>query len=765
MKTNLPVLILNNVPFLPTSEINLEFDDELSKNLIDESEMFHESRVLVITKDSSNTNLIIKKLPKIGTVSKIKRKLELPNGKFRIILKGLKRACVIEYLSNNNTNIEALIEDIKDNKIDAEINNVVIQKLIQELTNYVEDVSTVSNSILSLVNKKNNLSEVTDIIVSNLQFTNEQKLKYLFEIDPLKRTELILNDIYKEKKLYDIEKSIDIKIQGDIEQEQKEFYIKEKIKLLEKELNNSKEYNDEISLLKSKLNRLNAPSKVKNKIFYEIDRYENMNPSSLELSFTKKYIDYMLSLPWNIKTKDEEDLNKVKVFLDKTHYGLDEVKNRILEFLAIKKISKNIQTPIICLVGPPGVGKTTIAKSIADSMNRKFCKISVGGVDDEAIIKGHVRTYLGSSPGKIISGIKDAQSSNPVFLIDEIDKMSSSYKGDPVSALLEVLDATQNKYFKDNYIEEEYDLSNVLFILTANNIDMLPRALKDRLEIININGYTIIEKINIIRKYVFPKLCDDYKLKEVKTSENELIKIIKYYTHETGIRQLTRLIDKIVRNQLVKKVTNSKDLIINIKNSDKYLGKININCNYINNVKGVVNCLSVGENGGDIVQIESNFYKGNGSIILTGLIGDEVRESAAISLSYIKANNKLFNIDYKDFSNDIHINFLNNNLLKEGPSGGVAITTSIISLLSNLIIPDFIAFTGEITLNGSIQKVGSIKEKIIGAYTNNIKELFIPSSNLLDIEDLPKEVISKIKIIPVASYIEIYKYLKEKKYV
>ena len=763
MKTNLPVLVLNNMPFLPTSEITLEFDDETSKNLIDESEMFHESRVLVIVKVSDEKNLIIKNLPRIGTISKIKRKLELPNGKFRIVLKGLKRANVIEYLSTNNTNIEALIDDIDTYKIDNETNNVVIQKLTQELTKYVEDVSTVSNSILSLISKKNNLSDITDLIVNNLQFNNNQKLKYLFEINPIKRTELILNDIYKEKQLYDIEKKIDIKIQEDIEKDQKDYYIKEKIKLLQDELSNNAESEGEISLLKSKLNRLNAPSKVKNKIFYEISRYESMNPSSLELSFTKKYIDYMLSIPWNVKTKDEEDISKVKKYLEKTHYGLSEVKNRILEYLAIKKISKNTQTPIICLVGPPGVGKTTIAKSIADSMNRKFCKISVGGVDDEAIIKGHVRTYLGSSPGKIIAGIKDAQSSNPVFLIDEIDKMSSNYKGDPVSALLEVLDSTQNKYFKDNYIEEEYDLSNVLFILTANDINILPKAFKDRLEIININGYTIIEKINIIKKYVFPKLCEDYKLKDIKISENELIKLIKDYTHETGVRQLTRLIDKITRNQIVKKVTDNKALVINIKNVEKYLGQKSIHNDLINNCIGVVNCLSVGVTGGDIVQVESGYYKGNGSVIITGLIGDSVRESSTISISYIKSNYKLFNIDYKMFSNDIHINFLNNDLLKDGTSGGVAITTSIISLLSNLRVSSDIAFTGEITLNGNIQRVGSIKEKIIGAYANNIKVIFIPESNVVDIQDLPADILNKIKIIPVSKYVDIYKYIKEKK--
>ena len=486
-----------------------------------------------------------------------------------------------------------------------------------------------------------------------------------------------------------------------------------------------------------------------------------MSNISPELSVVRNYIETMISLPWGIYTEDIEDLSLIKEYLDKTHYGLDEIKDRIIEYLAIKKHSSMLKSPILCLVGPPGVGKTTLAYSIAKSMNRNFVKISVGGVDDEAIIKGHIRTYLGATCGKIIDGIKRAKSSNPVFLIDEIDKMSSNYKGDPNSALLEVLDPNQNKYFKDNYIEEEFDLSKVIFITTANDINDIPLTLRDRLEIINIKYYTEYEKVEIVKKYLIPSICKNHGINNIKISDENIINIIRHYTKESGLRQLERMISKIVRKIVMDSLLSSKRASKTVSNIKKYLGEYIYDTNNTINDIGVVNGLAYSTYGGDVIQVETTYYDGEGNITITGDLGNTMLESAKVALSYIKANYKEFNIDKKIFKSDIHINVPNSKIKKDGPSAGVTITTSIISSLSNFKISNEVAMTGEITLRGNVLKVGGIKEKIMGAYINNIKIVFIPFSNMNDLNKIPNDIKDKMTFVPVKNYKEIYNYLKK----
>jgi len=622
-----------------------------------------------------------------------------------------------------------------------------------------------SNSLLSLISDTTDLNKITDIIVNYLPVEISKKLEYLLEINPIKRVEMILEDMYKEEQLFNIEKNIDTKVKKELDNDEKNFYLKEKIKLLKSELGEISPKEEEIELLRKNVDELDASEDVKNKILYEIERYENMSSMSPEVGIVRNYIDFMINLPWNNKTTDIEDFKLIKDSLDKSHYALDEVKQRIIEYLAVKKYSEKVDTPIICLVGPPGVGKTTLAFSIAESIGRKFVKVSVGGVDDEAIIKGHIRTYIGSSPGKIIDGIRRAKSSNPVFLIDEIDKMSSNYKGDPRSALLEVLDSNQNKFFKDHYLEEEYDLSNVLFITTANNIDSIPQELKDRLEIININGYTELEKLEIVKTHLIPVICKRHGIGNIKISDSQILDIIRYYTKESGIRELERLISKIVRKIVTDKVISNKRMVLTIKNIEDYLGKKIFEKEEIISEVGIVNSLVYTSFGGDITQVEVNHYEGNGNIILTGSLGDVILESAKIALSYIKANYKLFNIDYNIFKDDIHINIPNIAIKKEGPSAGISITTALISALSNLSVSKNIAFTGEITLRGNIIKIGGLKEKVIGAYINNIDTIFIPHSNISDLDSIPLEIKDKIKFIPVKKYEEVYKFLKEVSYV
>lgn len=763
MKYNLPVILLNGTILMPEDEIKLEFSDELSKNIIDESEYFHNNKVFIATKISLEENIVLKDLPFIGTIAKITRKLELPNGKIRVVLKGIERAKVIEYLNPNKNEIEAFVSSFDKEKISSEMKDGIIRKLLMELDNYIKKVPYMSNSLLSRISDLKDLSKITDIIVCNLPLDNTKKLRYLLESSSVKRTEMILEDMYKEEQLFNIEKNIDTKVKKELDKDQKDFYLKEKIKLLKKELGQISPKEEEITILKQKIDKLNVNNKIKNKILYELDRYENMSNISPELSIVRNYIDLMINLPWNIETKDIEDINVIKESLDESHYGLDEVKRRIIEYLVVKKFSKNVESPIICLVGPPGVGKTTLAYSIAKSMGRKFVKVSVGGVDDEAIIKGHIRTYLGSTYGKIIDGIKRAQSSNPVFLIDEIDKMCSNYKGDPNSALLEVLDINQNKYFKDNYVEEEYDLSKVLFVTTANDISLIPLALRDRLEVINIEGYTEYEKLAITRKYLIPTICENHGIKEIKISDDEILKIIRNYTKESGVRELERMISKIARKIIMNKVITNKRLSLNVNDVEKYLGKsIYDDSTFVDDI-GVVNALACTNYGGDVIQIETNYYEGNGNLIVTGALGEVMVESSKIALSYIKANYKLFNIDKKIFENDIHINVPNIALKKEGPSAGITIATSIISALTNLNINNKVAMTGEITLRGNVLRVGGLKEKIIGAYINNINTIFIPHSNVCDLDTIPMEIKNKIKFIPVKKYDEVFNYLKENK--
>jgi len=761
MKYNLPVILLRGTVLIPQNELKLEFDDEFSKNIMDEAEIFHDNKVLIVTMPTIEENIIISDLPRIGTVAEITRKLELPNGKVRVVLKGRSRASVIEYLNPSPDIIESIINIVPKEKISDQVKDGILRKLNTELNIYIEKVPYISNSFLSLISDTDDLNVITDIIVNHMPLENKRLFEYLMQPKCIKRAEMILEDIYKQEKMFNIEKNIDTKVKKELEQDEKNFYIKEKIKQLQGELGELSPKEEEVKKLKEQVKELNVKDSIKEKINYEVDRYENMSSMSPEISIIRNYIEIMLNLPWNKSTDDIEDLNIIKDNLDKSHYDLNEVKTRIIEYLAVKRQSNEVDTPIICLVGPPGVGKTTLAYSIAKSIGRKFVKISVGGVDDEAIIKGHIRTYIGSTPGKIIDGIKRARSSNPVFLIDEIDKMSSNYKGDPSSALLEVLDSNQNKYFKDNYVEEEFDLSSVLFITTANDVNSIPEALKDRLEIININGYTEIEKVEISKKYLIPIICEKHGIKNIKISDEEILNIIRFYTKESGLRELNRMLSKIVRKVVTNKILGQKRINLTINNIEEYLGKkIYENDEIISDI-GIVNGLAYTVSGGDILPIEVNFYEGDSNLILTGSMGEVMLESSRIALSYIKANYKLFGIDYNIFKNDIHINIPNIAIKKEGPSAGIAITTCLISALSNFKVSSNIAFTGEITLRGNILKVGGIKEKIIGAYINNIDTIFIPFSNLSDLEDIQEEIKNKINFIPVKKYEEVYRYLKE----
>lgn len=757
---NLSVIVLKGLVLLPNSEIRLEFSDDTSKSLIDIATIFHDDKILVanaFNKDNSDIN----NLDKIGVLGLIKNKIILPSGKTRVTIEGIKRVSVDEYIKVDEL-IEATAIDI-EYEIDDDILNATRRKIKYELKKCIDLVPTVSNGVLSRIDNIESLSLMIDIIVTYIPISKKRLCEYANTSDVIKRSEMLLYDLYKEKELYEIEKNLDTKVKEVLESREKEYILKEKLKVIKEEIGDYSYKTEEINKLRLKLNKLDASNYIKNIINKEINRLDNIPDNSPDISSIRNYINYMLELPWNKTTKDLTDLKIISDNLNKTHYALNDVKNRIIEYLAVKKNNPNINSPIICLVGPPGVGKSTLAKSIADSINRKFIKISVAGITDEAEIIGHMRSYVNATPGKIVTSLIKCKTSNPVILIDEIDKIGSNYKGNPIDTLLDILDSNQNNSFIDNYINTEIDLSKVLFIVTANNIDNVPMPLKDRLEIINIEGYSEYEKLDIAKNYLIPNNLDIHNI-DINIKDEVILDIIRNYTREYGVRELERNISKICRKVVTKVLKDNIDINtikINTNSISDYLGKSINKVSHIDTQVGVVNGLSCTSYGGDILPIEVNYYKGRGKLILTGSLGDIIKESATIALSYIKANYKKFNIRYEDLiNNDIHIHIPSGSVSKEGPSAGVALTSSIISAFSHMKIDSSIAMTGEITLRGNILPVGGIKEKSMGAIMNNIKTMFIPYDNLDNLDDIEEDIKNKINYIPVKNYMDIYKEIK-----
>lgn len=545
IKTKLPVIVLRNLVLLPHGEIKLEISNTDDKNIIDNSIKYHDNYVILVSaKGLINENIELTELPNVGIIGKITSNFELPNNHIRINIEGINRANIFNYIDNKNSNLEAVIGPISIDEIDKDEEEANLRLLKREFAGYISISPNISNNIIIKLNEETNLDKLTDKIANMIPFNFENKNKYIYEFNSVKRSDMLIKQIAEEKNISYIERKIEEKVKRELDKSQQEFILKEKIKAIKEELGETDNKDEEISDLKNKIENLNAPSNIKEKLLKEVNKYEMMSLVSPELSIVKNYIDTVLSLPFGIYTKDLKNIQKIEEELDKTHYGLKDVKNRILEYIAVKELTNDIKSPIICLVGPPGVGKTSLAYSISQALHRNFVKISVGGVNDEAEIIGHRRTYIGSKPGRIIEGLIKAKSSNPVFLIDEIDKMTKDIKGDPSSCLLEVLDPEQNSTFYDNYIEEAFDLSKVMFILTANSLLDIPYALRDRLEIINLTSYTTFEKLDIVKNYMFSKLLKEHGLtKNNLIIDDETINfIIKHYTKEAGVRELERVL-------------------------------------------------------------------------------------------------------------------------------------------------------------------------------------------------------------------------------
>ncbi len=767
IKSNLPVILLKNLVLFPYQEVRVEIKSEISKKVTEISKLYHDSEVLIVCP----LNVLEEKpdtsdLPKIGVVGKIKSVIELPNGNMRVIIAGLYRVKVISYVnySSEKEILDSIITSLEFS--DSEIESSAYQrKLVTEIESYVNKNPFVTNAIMSQIKSDISLDKLTDLIANFLPLSFEKKLNLMLDGSPVSRAKTLIKELAIESAVIDLEGHIEAEIKKGLDETQKEFILKEKLKVIKDELGTSNGKDDDAEFLREKINTGIFPDRIKTKLLSELERYASSSEMSADSGIIRNYIEYLLSIPWNKETKDEKDLIKIEKKLNANHYGMQTAKDRIIEYMAVKSITNDGPSPIICLVGPPGVGKTTFAESISYALNRNFVKISLGGMSDSAELVGHRRAYIGSNPGKIISSLIKCKSNNPVFLLDEVDKLKKDYKGDPASTLLDILDVTQNKRFVDNYIDEEVDLSKILFILTANDISSIPTPLLDRMEVINLTGYSDSEKLLIAENYVIPSIVKKHNLKNniIKIETSAIIKIIKDYTNEAGVRELERCINKVIRKVITEHIKSSRKIVsVRIKDSDlpHYLDKELYSNKKVHEIKtpGIVRAVACNSSGGTVIDIECSSFKGDGKMTFTGSLGDVTKESIEVAISYIKSNSKYFKIDEDFFlENDLHVHFTENACFKDGPSAGMAITTAILSLLKKKVISDAISMTGEITLKGDILQVGGIKDKAIACLRHKIKTFYIPEDNANDVQWLDDDLANNIEFQTISNYKDLYK--------
>ena len=752
----LPVLVCKGFVIFPEATSTIYAERSFSKTATKISLDKFEGYVVVVTQKSESkvSDFSYEDISSTGTLCRISSSSGNTTLKLRLI--GLERIKIesLEYNDIDKTyyaNVSLFSDILGDERKEEKLVQTILDKIEKQSGLYFNNSD--GYKLISQLSSGVNALKLSYALSQLLAFPTKIKLELLEAKDVNDRLQLILNNLdYISQDLL-IEQEIQNELQKSASKNQREYILREKMRIIKEELNDDPELTDQENINK-KLEEGNYPPNIKQKIKEEIKRFNMMPQASLEASLIKNYIDIMFSIPWDEKTVDNDDLNNVQHILDEDHYGLDKVKKRIIEYLAVKQKTGNLKAPILCFYGPPGVGKTSLGRSIARALGRKFVKSSLGGVSDEAEIRGHRRTYVGSMPGRIIQGMRKAKTTNPVFLLDEIDKIGSSYKGDPSSALLEVLDPEQNFAFNDNYIEEPYDLSNVLFICTANYLGNIPEPLRDRLELIEVNSYTLIDKMHIAKEHLIKKEMDANGLKEsdIQFEDDALAYIIERYTREAGVRELERKISSICRRVVVNLVSKKRKTkeIITIKKVKEYLGTeiFDSTAKEKGAQVGVVTGLAYTEFGGDILPIEVNNFPGKGNLVLTGKLGDVMKESCSIAYDYIKANAKKYGIDDEVFAkNDLHIHFPEGAVPKDGPSAGCAITVAIISCLTNHPVSGDIAMTGEVTLRGKALAIGGLREKSLAALRSGIKKIIIPSENKKHVSELPKEVKDNLEII------------------
>ncbi len=749
----LPVIPLRGVNIFPYMVLHFDVGREKSVAAVEEAMSTDQKIFLVAQRDAKVEEPSADEIYNIGTICHIKQFVKLPGDQLRVLVEGEQRGRLSNFADEKGMfygDIE-ILEDIScQEENECEAYKKLIDKAFDE---YLELSGESLNEIFTELEEESGLGRYCDIIGAFLMLKTETKQELIEIVDVKERLEKLLLIIKNEIEVLKIEKAIGSKIKNKVNKVQKEFYLREQLKVIQEELGEDDEESKELKQYEERIYKAKLSKEAKDKVLYEFNRLKSTGVGSQESAVIKTYLDWVLDLPWNKFTKDNLDIKNAREVLDKEHYGLEDVKERIIEYLAVRKISKTLKGPILCLVGPPGVGKTSIAKSVANSLGRKFVRMSLGGVKDEAEIRGHRKTYVGAIPGRIIYSMKQAGYRNPLFLLDEIDKMGADFKGSLADALLEVLDSEQNSTFRDHYLELDFDLSKVLFITTANSLEGISRPLLDRMEIIEVSGYTTEEKFQIAKAHLLPKLLKEHNVEDGKLliQDNAISTLVENYTRETGVRTLERKIASVIRKGITELVEKDKNkIIINSNLVKKYLGPVIYTYDDLDKEDkiGVVTGLAWTGYGGDTLPVEVTVMEGDGKLQLTGQLGDVMKESAKAGFSYVRANADKYEID-KDFhkKKDIHIHIPEGAIPKDGPSAGVTMVTAMISALSGRKVNHKVAMTGEITLTGRVLPIGGLKEKSLAAYRMGIKTVIIPKDNKKDLENVPKAVKSKIKFI------------------
>lgn len=762
-KRDIPLLPLRGLLVYPSMVLHLDVGREKSIKALERA-MVDDNIILLATQEEVQIEEPdAEQIYNIGTVARVKQMLKLPNGTIRVLVEGLQRAKIEEYKSKDEFFVVGISylqeEEANENELDA-----LMRAVLAHFEQYIKLSKKVSPETLSSVSDIEEPGRLADVIASHLPIKMKDKQEILEATNIQRRLELLLGLLNNEREVLELERKINQRVKKQMEKTQKEYYLREQMKAIQKELGDKEGRAGEIEELRAQLDKSDAPERIRTKIEKELDRLEKMPSTSAEGSVIRTYIDTLLALPWTKKTIDNLDIKHAEDVLNEDHYGLEKPKERVLEYLAVQKLVNKMRGPILCLVGPPGVGKTSLAKSIARALEREFVRISLGGVRDEAEIRGHRRTYVGALPGRIIQGMKQAGTINPVFLLDEIDKLASDFRGDPSSALLEVLDPNQNDKFSDHYVEETYDLTNVMFITTANSVHSIPRPLLDRMETITISGYTELEKLNIMKGYLLPKQLEDHGLGKDKLSVNDeaQLKIIRQYTRESGVRNLNREVANICRKAAKMIVSGEKKrVVVTPKTVETLLGKPRYRFGLAEkeNQIGAVTGLAWTETGGDTLNIEVSILPGKGKLTLTGQLGDVMKESAQAAFSYIRSRANELGID-PDFheKNDIHIHVPEGAIPKDGPSAGITMATALVSALLQTPVRKEVGMTGEITLRGRVLPIGGLKEKSLSAHRAGLTTVIIPKENEKDIEDIPESVRKDLKFIPVTHLDEVLKH-------
>ncbi|MGZ0042601.1 endopeptidase La [Paenibacillus ottowii] len=758
-----PLLPLRGLLVYPSMVLHLDVGREKSVKALEKA-MVEDNLILLCSQSEVNIEEPTQEdIFRVGTVAKVRQMLKLPNGTIRVLVEGLERAEIIQY-TDNEEYYEVMAKELHEAEIVQPETDALMRTVLTQFEHYINLSKKVTPETLAAVSDIEEPGRLADVITSHLTLKIKEKQDILETIDVTQRLEKLLDILNNEREVLELERKINQRVKKQMEKTQKEYYLREQMKAIQKELGEKEGRAGEVEELRNQLSERELPVPVKEKVEKEIDRLEKMPASSAEGGVIRNYVDWLLSLPWNKFTDDDLDIAKAEEILNHDHYGLDKPKERVLEYLAVRKLVKTIKGPILCLVGPPGVGKTSLARSIAKSMGREFVRISLGGVRDEAEIRGHRRTYVGAMPGRIIQGMKTAGTSNPVFLLDEIDKMASDFRGDPSAALLEVLDPEQNNTFSDHFVELPFDLSNVMFVTTANAAHNIPRPLMDRMETLYIPGYTELEKLEIANRYLLPKQKREHGLGEdqLVIGEDTLLRVIREYTRESGVRNLEQQMASLCRKAAKSVVSGGEGPIeITPDNLKDYLGiaKFRYGVAELEDQIGTVTGLAWTEVGGETLMIEVTVVPGSGKLILTGKLGDVMKESAQAAFSYTRSKAAELGIELDFYEkNDIHIHIPEGAIPKDGPSAGITIATALISALTNRHVSKDVAMTGEITLRGRVLPIGGLKEKSLAAHRAGYKKILLPKDNERDLKDIPDSIRQDVEFVPVAHMDQVLKH-------